>query len=160
MCPSSLQVDTIASVHITSMTSNYTRVQTATAGRLRCRGVWTSETLANGACVSRSWIGICSRGNVLCAHKKCVESTSNATSTIGDGCENERNKPRIEFPFVGVSGRASAFLSIARAQGWRKYGAVGLCGYINSRQFSDVCLVKIERTQDRSIPRHALTKAT
>lgn len=30
MCPSSLQVDTIASVHITSMTSDYTSVQTAT----------------------------------------------------------------------------------------------------------------------------------
>src|SRR6202140_5841199 len=35
MCPSSLQVDTIACVHIASMTSNYTSVQTATAGRLR-----------------------------------------------------------------------------------------------------------------------------
>src|SRR5260370_36993240 len=35
MCPSSLQVDTIACVHIQSMTSNYTRVQTATGGRLR-----------------------------------------------------------------------------------------------------------------------------
>jgi hypothetical protein len=33
-CPSSLQVDTIACVHIASMTHHYTRVQTATAGRL------------------------------------------------------------------------------------------------------------------------------
>jgi hypothetical protein len=36
MCPSSLQVDTIAGVHIESMTSNYTSVQTATGGRLPC----------------------------------------------------------------------------------------------------------------------------
>src|SRR5882724_13343369 len=35
MCPSSLQADTIACVHIASMTSIYTGVQTATAGRLR-----------------------------------------------------------------------------------------------------------------------------
>jgi hypothetical protein len=34
-CPSSLQVDTIACVHIESMPSNYTSVQTATTGRLR-----------------------------------------------------------------------------------------------------------------------------
>jgi hypothetical protein len=34
MCPSSLQVDTIACVHIPSMTSNCTPVQTATGGRL------------------------------------------------------------------------------------------------------------------------------
>jgi len=34
MCPSSLQVDTIACVHIEIMPSNYTCVQTATAGRL------------------------------------------------------------------------------------------------------------------------------
>jgi len=31
MCPSSLQVDTISSVHIASMTSNYNSVQTAFA---------------------------------------------------------------------------------------------------------------------------------
>jgi hypothetical protein len=41
MCPSSLQVDTIASVHIASMTSNYTSVQTATAGRLPFNGIGT-----------------------------------------------------------------------------------------------------------------------
>ena len=72
-----------------------------------------------------------------------MESTSSPTNRIGDRCGNERNKPRIELPFVSVYGRVSAFLSITTAQGWRKYGAVGLCGYSNSRQFPDVCLVKI-----------------
>ena len=111
---------------------------------MRCRPTWACESLANGAGVSRSWIGIFSTGQVLCAHKKCVESSSNPDNRIVDGCENESNKPRTEFPFVSVCSRASAFLSIARAQGWRKYGAVGLCGYNNSRQCSDLCLVKIE----------------
>src|ERR1700691_5643783 len=45
MCPSSLQVDTIASVHIASMTSNYTSVQTATAGRLLSFGTCRSLPL-------------------------------------------------------------------------------------------------------------------
>jgi hypothetical protein len=63
------------------------------------RRVWASETLANGAGVSRSWIETFSRGNAPCAHKKCVKSASTPDNRIEDGCENERNKPRIRSPF-------------------------------------------------------------
>jgi hypothetical protein len=66
-------------------------------------------TLANGAGVARSWIGIFSRGDVLCAHNKCVEGASNPTNRIGGGYENERNRPRIDFPLVSVCGRGQRF---------------------------------------------------
>jgi hypothetical protein len=46
------------------------------------------------------------------------------------------------FPLKGL-GLASAFLSIAKAQGWQKCGTMGLRGYTNFRQFPDVCLVNI-----------------
>src|SRR5438309_4526579 len=61
MCPSSLQVDTIACVHIASMTHHYTRVQTATAGRLRMNtrfikinDGWNAEPNAPAPVVTRS----------------------------------------------------------------------------------------------------------
>jgi len=40
--------------------------------------------------------------------------------------------------FFKSLGWARAFLSIAKAQGWRKRGTMGLRGYNNPRQFSDV----------------------
>src|SRR5450755_2536622 len=69
MCPSSLQVDTIACVHIEIMPSNYTCVQTATAGRLPLqRGAvfcYTSQNVAEfwNACtrpVDRNGYGLTS----------------------------------------------------------------------------------------------------
>src|ERR1022692_116810 len=53
MCPSSLQVDTIACVHIESMPSFYTPVQTATAGRLHlvCRvWLWKIPSISRADC--------------------------------------------------------------------------------------------------------------
>ena len=95
---------------------------------------------------SGSWTALSSSVDVLCAHRTCVESTNKLTNRIEETCESERTTPRMGFPSLRVW-VASAFLSIAKAQGWRKCGTHGLRDYNNPRQFPDVCLVKIAHSR-------------